>query len=224
MKEQRTITFTGMTGRYDVPSFILSENSDLCIRLDLSPFRSSGLYRVTAIHGGSPVYVFTLTAKENEITLPASWLKGGGVEMLELSLKQYNAAGTVLINGGYYIEPLEIVALEGEYRATALLQASFENVKRLEQEWAERFEAFKSEVAGRLEASEVKTTQAVCEHKQKMDGTLGEFASRMEAMDEKLERVLSELEAEKGVKEAILSKMNSYVDNGIEVPFEEEQK
>ncbi len=252
MTEERTITFNGMTGRYDVPSFILSVNSDLRITIDLSPFRAAGLYRVTAIHGGAPAYVFTITAKENDIVLPAEWLNRGGVEMLELSLKQYNAAGTVLINGGYCIEPLEIVAVAGEYRATALLQASFENVERMEKEWQEKFEELKGSIASSLtgyEESNETTNRAHVEniegykgqiesaliayqadtekvlqtYREDLQATTGEFAAHMEAMDAKLDKVLSELEAEKGVKEEILAKMRDYVDNGIEVPFEEEK-
>lgn len=56
MTEQRTIAFTGMTGRLDVPSFVLSENSDLRIALDLSGLKNkSGLFRLFVRHGGAPV-------------------------------------------------------------------------------------------------------------------------------------------------------------------------
>ena len=237
MTEERTIVFTGMTGRIDVPSFVLTENSDLRIKLDFAGMKSkSGLFRMFVRHGGAPEYTFAFTQKEPYITLPAQWLNRGGTEYLEFSLKQYNDAGTMLINGGYMIEPLNVRSEDGNYTVTSVIQELIEKTETLKEEVEEAIEEHKSSVAGDLAGvrervaeslsafqediegfkSNVSGTveQAKAEEKEAREKLEGETASRLAGMDEKLERVTATLDK-------VLSKMQEYVDNGAEVTFRE---
>lgn len=246
MTEERKLIFTGMTGRFDVPSFTLTENSDLKITIDFSKLKSkSGLFRLFVIHGGAPGYTFAFTQKEPIITLSSEWLKRGGTEYIEFSMKQYNDTGTILVNGGYAIEPLSVTTEEGCFVVTSVIQGLIDKVDALRTELTEAMrnhedrvssclggfdertamsfsrlkeetEAFKSEMSGRLE--EYRSQEA-----EQREAFNGEVAGRLEEMDGKLSEVLSELQEEKAVKEEILAKFTDYIDNGAEL-FPEELK
>lgn len=237
MTEERRIAFTGMTGRIDVPSFILTENSDLRIKIDFTGMKSkSGLFRLYVRHGGAPEYTFAFTSKEPYITLPAQWLKEGGTEYLEFSLKQYNDAGTMLINGGYMIEPLNVSSEEGNYTVTSVIQELIEKTETLKEEVEEAIEEHKSSVAGDLAGVRERVAERLSAFQEDIEGFKSnltgtveqvkteekeareklecETASRLAGMNEKLERVTATLDK-------VLSKMQEYVDNGAEVTFRE---
>ena len=224
MTEERTIVFTGMTGRIDVPSFVLTENSDLRIKLDFAGMKSkSGLFRMFVQHGGAPTYTFAFTQKEPYVTLPAPWLKRGGTEYIEFSLKQYNDAGTVLINGGYVIEPLSVMSEDGNFVVTSVIQRLTEQVEELKAEVREAFEEHKGAVASELEqikAGLEENLSTIHEETESFkSGVSGEIETirtetsvRLAETDEKLSQAL-------GTLNEVLAKMKDYADNGAEVTF-----
>lgn len=215
MTEQRTITFTGMTGRLDVPSFVLSENSDLRIALDLSGLKNkSGLFRLFVRHGGAPVYTFAFTQKEPVATLPCEWLKQGGTEYLEFSLKQYNDMGTNLINGGYMIEPCIVTAEEGCFAVTSIIQGLIDKVAALREELNEALDTHRNAVASELAGFEERLETNISTFNETIESFKSGVAGELESCRIDLEQVSA-------TSDRVLSKMQEYVDNGAEVTFKE---
>ncbi len=215
MTEQRTITFTGMTGRLDVPSFVLSENSDLRIALDLSGLKNkSGLFRLFVRHGGAPVYTFAFTQKEPVATLPCEWLKQGGTEYLEFSLKQYNDIGTTLINGGYMIEPCIVTAEEGCFAVTSIIQELIDKVAALREELNEALDTHRNAVASELAGFEERLETNISTFNETIESFKSGVAGELESCRIDLEQVSA-------TSDRVLSKMQEYVDNGAEVTFKE---
>ena len=215
MTEQRTITFTGMTGRLDVPSFVLSENSDLRIALDLSGLKNkSGLFRLFVRHGGAPVYTFAFTQKEPVATLPCEWLKQGGTEYLEFSLKQYNDVGTILVNGGYMIEPCIVTAEEGCFAVTSIIQGLIDKVAALREELNEALDTHRNAVASDLAGFEERLETSISTFNETIESFKSGVAGELESCRIDLEQVSA-------TSDRVLSKMQEYVDNGAEVTFKE---
>lgn len=215
MTEQRTIVFTGMTGRLDVPSFVLSENSDLRIALDLSRLKNkSGLFRLFVRHGGAPVYTFAFTQKEPVATLPCEWLKQGGTEYLEFSLKQYNDIGTTLINGGYMIEPCIVTAEEGCFAVTSIIQELIDKVAALREELNEALDTHRNAVASDLAGFEERLETSISTFNETIESFKSGVAGELESCRIDLEQVSA-------TSDRVLAKMQEYVDNGAEVTFKE---
>ena len=215
MTEQRTIVFTGMTGRLDVPSFVLSENSDLRIALDLSGLKNkSGLFRLFVRHGGAPVYTFVFTQKEPVATLPCEWLKQGGTEYLEFSLKQYNDMGTNLINGGYMIEPCIVTAEEGCFAVTSIIQELIDKVAALREELNEALDTHRNAVASDLAGFEERLETSISTFNETIESFKSGVAGELESCRIDLEQVSA-------TSDRVLAKMQEYVDNGAEVTFKE---
>lgn len=215
MTEQRTITFTGMTGRLDVPSFVLSENSDLRIALDLSGLKNkSGLFRLFVRHGGAPVYTFAFTQKEPVATLPCEWLKQGGTEYLEFSLKQYNDVGTILVNGGYMIEPCIVTAEEGCFAVTSIIQGLIDKVAALREELNEALDTHRNAVASDLAGFEERLETSISTFNETIESFKSGVAGELESCRIDLEQVSA-------TSDRVLAKMQEYVDNGAEVTFKE---
>lgn len=218
MTEQRTIVFTGMTGRLDVPSFVLSENSDLRIALDLSGLKNkSGLFRLFVRHGGAPVYTFAFTQKEPVATLPCEWLKQGGTEYLEFSLKQYNDMGTKLINGGYMIEPCIVTAEEGCFAVTSIIQGLIDKVAALREELNEALDTHRNAVASDLAGFEERLETSISTFNETIESFKSGVAGELESCRIDLEQVSA-------TSDRVLSKMQEYVDNGAEVTFKETER
>lgn len=215
MTEQRTIVFTGMTGRLDVPSFVLSENSDLRIALDLSGLKNkSGLFRLFVRHGGAPVYTFAFTQKEPVATLPCEWLKVGGTEYLEFSLKQYNDVGTILVNGGYMIEPCIVTAEEGCFAVTSIIQELIDKVAALREELNEALDTHRNAVASDLAGFEERLETSISTFNETIESFKSGVAGELESCRIDLEQVSA-------TSDRVLAKMQEYVDNGAEVTFKE---
>lgn len=218
MTEQRTIAFTGMTGRLDVPSFVLSENSDLRIALDLSGLKNkSGLFRLFVRHGGAPVYTFAFTQKEPVATLPCEWLKQGGTEYLEFSLKQYNDVGTILVNGGYMIEPCIVTAEEGCFAVTSIIQELIDKVAALREELNEALDTHRNAVASDLAGFEERLETSISTFNETIESFKSGVAGELESCRIDLEQVSA-------TSDRVLSKMQEYVDNGAEVTFKETER
>ena len=204
MTEQRTIAFTGMTGRLDVPSFVLSENSDLRIALDLSGLKNKS----------APVYTFAFTQKEPVATLPCEWLKVGGTEYLEFSLKQYNDMGTKLINGGYMIEPCIVTAEEGCFAVTSIIQELIDKVAALREELNEALDTHRNAVASDLAGFEERLETSISTFNETIESFKSGVAGELESCRIDLEQVSA-------TSDRVLAKMQEYVDNGAEVTFKE---
>ena len=204
-----------MTGRLDVPSFVLSENSDLRIALDLSGLKNkSGLFRLFVRHGGAPVYTFAFTQKEPVATLPCEWLKVGGTEYLEFSLKQYNDMGTKLINGGYMIEPCIVTAEEGCFAVTSIIQELIDKVAALREELNEALDTHRNAVASDLAGFEERLETSISTFNETIESFKSGVAGELESCRIDLEQVSA-------TSDRVLSKMQEYVDNGAEVTFKE---
>ncbi len=162
---KRTITLTGRTGRFDVPSFLLTGNDDLKIVFSFDVQISIGRYVVIVRHGNAPKQTFSLSA-DKSVNLSAEWLNAGGTEPVEFSLALYNAAGTLKIKDDYLIEPLIITALQGNWTATAALQRMEAEIAKLKQTisaLSAGYEELQKTVAGIPAAIEEAKRQAVIE-------------------------------------------------------------
>ena len=121
----RKLTIKGTTGRYDVPSFVWSENENLSITFDIHETRVGRFYAV--IRCGKRIMEVSL-AKHQTVEIPAEFIKNGDFEPLNISLEFLNASGTAVIvpsdpkRGGYFIEPLYFRRVEETTTAIAWLQ------------------------------------------------------------------------------------------------------
>ena len=121
----RKLTIKGTTGRYDVPSFVWTENENLSITFDIRETRAGRFYAV--IRCGNRIKEISL-AKYQTVEIPAEFIQKGGFEPLNISLEFRNASGTAVIvpsdpkRGGYFIEPLYFRRVEETTTAIAWLQ------------------------------------------------------------------------------------------------------
>lgn len=125
---ERTITITGRTGLFDIPSFLFSENEDLSIRFDFKNEIRFKRFRVVVKHGAQK-YAFTL-AKREAIKLPAEWLKLSE-ENLEFSLLLLNDKETAVIKSDYQIEPLKMEKIDGNFSFTATVQDIYARLDKM---------------------------------------------------------------------------------------------
>ena len=100
----RKIIFNDREGRFDVPSFTLSDNEDLRIEIAL-PMVRNGIYDFVARHGDELRRV-TLTGKPS-VEFTADWLKRGGTAPIICELVLRDRSGLITYKK-YNIEPLEI--------------------------------------------------------------------------------------------------------------------
>ena len=143
---QRTITINGRAGLFDTPSFLLTENEDLTVKVEIKNEIKVGKYYLFAVHGTAPKKAFLLSDNK-AVTLPAEWIKQGGETPIEFSLELRNAKGTSVIRSDYEIEPLAVTTLGGDWRATAIIQCLESRISALE-------EALKQETKARDELAE----------------------------------------------------------------------
>ena len=120
----RTVNFTGRTGRFDVPSFLWTENENLEIKLDVQTFKQ-GVFVAVVKHGKS---TFTRRLDEDKtIFLTSDMLKENGDSQLEILLELRTLDATRVIipngkeNGGYFIEPLLIEHVDTTFTAVGWL-------------------------------------------------------------------------------------------------------
>ena len=116
---ERKITINGRTGLFDIPSFLLSENESLKIKIGLTNEFRVGRFRVIVRHGERKK-TFTL-AKDEPIELTSEWLKQSG-ENIEFSLVFLNKTATAVLKDDYEIEPLKMETIGGNFSFTAQVQ------------------------------------------------------------------------------------------------------
>lgn len=120
----RTINFTGKTGRFDVPSFLWTENENLIIKFDVKRY-IQGIF-VCVVKHGKAKREFKL-ADDMEITLYPDWLKENGTAPLEilLELRTLDMSRVIIPNGrengGYFIEPLLVEYVDDSFTAIGWL-------------------------------------------------------------------------------------------------------
>lgn len=120
----RTLKFTGRTGRWDVPSFLWTENEELTINIDVEEYRQ-GKFVCVVKHGNAKMTVYL--TKDKTITLTPDWLKENGAAPLEilLELRTLDMARVIIPNGkekgGYFIEPLTIEYVDDTFTAIGWL-------------------------------------------------------------------------------------------------------
>lgn len=150
----RKLTIKGTTGRYDVPSFVWSENENLSITFDIHETRVGRFYAV--IRCGKRIMELSL-AKYQTVEIPAEFIKAGEFEPLNISLEFLNASGNAVIvpsdpkRGGYFIEPLYFRRVEESTTAIA---------------WLQNIESKIAEINAKLE----ETNKSVAECKAELDG------------------------------------------------------
>ena len=121
----RNIHFTGRTGCFDVPSFLLTDNEDLTLVFNVQEYRQ-GKFVVVIKHGNARMTVHL--TKEKRITLTADWLKENGAVPLEilLELRTVDLSRVIIPNanekGGFFIGPLLIEKIDDSFTAVGWLQ------------------------------------------------------------------------------------------------------
>ena len=123
----RILTIDGRTGLFDSPSFLLSENESLKIKLHFKDEILTGRFRLV-VKQGEFKKTFSLS-KNEEIELLPAWLTKGG-ESLEFSLVFLNATETAVIKDDYQIEPLKLETVNGNFVFSALVQNIIAEQKR----------------------------------------------------------------------------------------------
>lgn len=120
----RTIHFTGRTGRFDVPSFLWTENENLTIKFDVKRY-IQGVFVCVVKHGNAK-REFKLE-DDMTITLYPDWLIENGTAPLEilLELRTLDLSRVIIPNGrengGYFIEPLLIEHVDDTFTAVGWL-------------------------------------------------------------------------------------------------------
>lgn len=135
----RTLKLKGRTGLFDVPSFIVTENEVLKIRIQSDEPRK-GRFRLTIRHGNLK-RTYTLSKGET-IELSPEWLKKNA-ENLDFSLAFLDPAETYVVKDDYQIEPLKMETLDGNFTFTAQLQ----EILRRQDEQEEKITALAEKLA-----------------------------------------------------------------------------
>lgn len=118
---ERVITIVGRTGRFDEPSFLLTENEDLKIRFKFLSDKTVGRYVVVVRHGIAPKKTFSLT-EDKSVLLPSDWLNKGGTDTVDFELQLLNKTETAILKSDYAVESLIVSNEYGTFKATAEMQ------------------------------------------------------------------------------------------------------
>lgn len=125
----RVLTIKGRTGLFDNPSFLLSENESLKIKVVIKGETRVGCFRF-CVKQGKHEKVYSLK-KTDEIELHPIWIKQSA-ENLEFSLLFLNETETEILKNDYQIEPLKLENVNGNYAYTSILQEVIEKQKTLD--------------------------------------------------------------------------------------------
>ncbi|MBQ8406922.1 MAG: hypothetical protein IJY38_03285 [Clostridia bacterium] len=125
----RTLTIVGDEGRFDEPSFTLSENANLELKIVFTESRI-GTYHLLVKNG---VHTLDFKVKDGAtIAIPSLWLKG--CKELEFSLAFRNRTDTVTFKNDYQIEPLKVKKVDGDFSFTGKVQALENRVLKVEEQ------------------------------------------------------------------------------------------
>ena len=145
----RTITFQNSEGKYDVPSFLLTENEHLVMAIHLPPRKHGSNYFLNLEHGESKR---TISLRDQAtVVLDPEWLEQGGDKPLLASLELRNHNGNIVYKR-YNIEPLTVTktAVGTEYfsyvqaveKKNAELQGEVDKLKLLYEALVLRVESY----------------------------------------------------------------------------------
>ena len=119
----REVNFTGRTGRFDVPSFLFTENEELEIKFNVQVC-IQGVYVATIKHGN-----FQRTVRLDEdktLTIVPEWLKENGEQPIEILLELWDTSMSRRIipsgSSGFFIEPLYMEKVDDAFTAVGWLQ------------------------------------------------------------------------------------------------------
>lgn len=115
----RVLNVKGREGRFDEPSFIISENENLIVKVVIMDERRVNRFRLVVKHGNLKKTV-TL-AKNESVEFSPDWLKENA-ENLDFSLMYLNPSESAVIKDDYHIEPLKLQTLEGNFIFSAIVQ------------------------------------------------------------------------------------------------------
>lgn len=133
---KRTINFIGRRGTFDLPSFLITENEPLTLKLNGLDSKL-GKYVLTFKHGDEKGTVYL--SNTMSVDVPIEYLKVNN-EPIELFLELRDIAGTkVLIHTaktptdctGFYIEPLKLERVEEGWSLVAWLQEAETEMQKL---------------------------------------------------------------------------------------------
>ena len=133
---KRIINFRGRMGRYDIPSFLFTENETLEIQFNIQTY-TLGKY-IAILTCGKRKQAFSL-GQDMTVTIPPEFIKRGDFAPLSILLELRTMAGDKVIipsdpaQGGFFIEPLYIEKAEGNTTAIAWCQALERRFAGLEQ-------------------------------------------------------------------------------------------
>ena len=131
---KRIIKVEGLTGRFDVPSFLWAENEPLTIQFDIAESRR-GKFVATAICGDQIKTEYL--NNDRSFTLDPEWIKAGNYQDVSILLELVTNNGNAVIipndpkKGGYFIEPLRIDRVDENTTAVAWLQKIEANLSTL---------------------------------------------------------------------------------------------
>ena len=121
----RTIHIKGLTGRFDVPSFLWTENETLTLKFDVAEKRV-GRYVAVVICGAQKKTVYL--GRDMSVELSPEFIQKGEYQPLTILLEFRPPKGTRAIigndpyNGGFCIEPLKIERVNENTCAIAWMQ------------------------------------------------------------------------------------------------------
>ena len=115
----RVLNIKGREGRFDEPSFIISENEHLIIKVVIADERRTNRFRLVVKHGNLKKTV-TL-AKNESVEFSPEWPKANA-ENLDFSLMYLNSSESAVIKDDYHIEPLKLQTIEGNFIFSAIVQ------------------------------------------------------------------------------------------------------
>lgn len=132
---KRILNFSGRIGRYDIPSFLFTENETLEIAFNLQRY-TLGKY-IAIITCGNNEHVFSLE-EDMQVTIPPDFIKRGNYAPISILLELRTMPGDKVIipsdpaQGGFHIEPLYIEKVNGNVTAIAWCQDLEKRVAHLE--------------------------------------------------------------------------------------------
>lgn len=134
---KRKLIFNGFVGRWDTPSFLLTENEPLTVELSASK-DLVGKHILTAVCGD---FTASYAYDGQELTFPAEVLQGNALELF-LQLRTVEGDRVIIpsaftpIEKGYFIEPLKLIKVDGLVSAIGWLTDIENRQKKIEEEQA----------------------------------------------------------------------------------------
>lgn len=121
---ERTINIEGRIGRFDIPSFTVTENERLTLHFDGLP--DSTAYRfIAAFICGEKRHIVTLDGS-NRATLDYELLSGGNSIEIKLEARSSKTDKLLISSNleedGFFVEPLKIEHIDGKLTAVGWMQ------------------------------------------------------------------------------------------------------